>query len=62
MSDNQKQMFNEWLEETVNSLCLQIDLAESVGENSVSISVGRAKHYLGLCKVLIDLNREAKDG
>lgn len=62
MSDTEKQAVIKWLEDTVSALQLQIDLAEGIGESTVCISVEKAKHYLGLCKVLIDLNKESKDG
>ena len=46
----------KWLEDTVDSLLLQINLAEQIGESTICISLERAKNYLGLCKTLIDLN------
>ena len=60
MSDTEKQAMIKWLDDTVSALQLQIDLAESIGESNVCISVGRAKHYLGLCVALINLNKEAQ--
>ena len=46
----------EWLQETIDSLEIQITLAETTGDNSVSITLARAKVFWGICEILMKMN------
>jgi propanediol dehydratase small subunit len=61
--DDKKRQYIKWLEDTANSLQLQLDLADGIGERSVCISIERANHYIEVCKTLIHIISETeKDG
>lgn len=51
----------EFLQNTVDSLELQIAVAKEIGETSISLSIERAEHYLGLCAALTQLQKGANN-